>query len=238
VIAPVTRLVALALLAAVLGLPASAAAPATAVAAPARAEHRVTLDGVSVVVGERTRQVVTVNRTRGFHARVTLWAPREGRWTAVRQTRDGRIGYGGLVRGDRRRQDTGTTPLGTYRLPSAFGMHARAAGWATPYRRVQRGDYWVQDNRSRFYNRYRNVRQGGFRPRTSERLLDYRRQYEWAVVLDFNYAQQVRHRGAGIFLHVNGRGATAGCVSVPRPLMRQVMAWLDPDRDPRIAIGR
>ena len=26
----------------------------------------------------------------------------------------------------------------------------------------------------------------------------------------YNYAAQVRHRGAGIFLHVNGRGATAG----------------------------
>ena len=58
------------------------------------------------------------------------------------------------------------------------------------------------------------------------------------MVLDFNYWDQVRHRGAGIFLHVNGRGATAGCVSVPRRLMRTVMAWLDPARDPRIAIGR
>ena len=50
--------------------------------------------------------------------------------------------------------------------------------------------------------------------------------------------RQVRHRGAGIFLHVNGRGATAGCVSVPRSFMRSAMARLDPARVPVIAIGR
>ena len=53
----------------------------------------------------------------------------------------------------------------------------------------------------------------------------------------FNYSQ-VRHRGAGIFLHVNGRGATAGCVSVPRWFMRSTMVRLDPARVPVIAIGR
>lgn len=221
-------LVTLGLLVAVLVAPPSAQA----------AGRTVTLDGVTVRLGERTEQVITVNRTRGHHARVTLWVRHDGRWAVVRRTSDGRIGYGGLVAPTRRRQDTGTTPLGTYRLFSSFGMHRRAAGWATPYRRVQRGDYWVQDNRSRYYNRYRNVRDGGFRPRTSERLLDYRRQYEWAVVLDFNYRDQVRHRGSGIFLHVNGSGATAGCVSVPRRVMATVMVWLDPRRDPRIAIGR
>jgi L,D-peptidoglycan transpeptidase YkuD (ErfK/YbiS/YcfS/YnhG family) len=209
-------------------------APAPADAAP----RTITLDGVTVRIGDRTKQVITVNRTHGHHARVTLWVHRDGRWNLVRRSRDGRIGYGGLVAPTRRKQGTGTTPLGTYRLFTSFGMHPRAAGWDTPYRAVRRGDYWVQDNRSRHYNRYRNLRQGGFRPRTSERLLDYRRQYEWSVVLDFNYWNRVRHRGAGIFLHVNGRGATAGCVSVPRPLMRTVMAWLDPARDPRIAIGR
>jgi L,D-peptidoglycan transpeptidase YkuD (ErfK/YbiS/YcfS/YnhG family) len=71
----------------------------------------------------------------------------------------------------------------------------------------------------------------------SERLTDFPREYEYAVNTSFNY-QQVRYRGAGIFLHVNGRGATAGCVSVPRWLMGTVMARLDPARVPVIAIGR
>ena len=44
-------------------------------------------------------------------------------------------------------------------------------------------------------------------------------QYAHAVVIDYNYARPVKGRGAGIFLHVNGSGATAGCVSVPADAM-------------------
>ena len=132
------------------------------------------------------------------------------------------------MKGTRRKQGTGTTPLGTYRLLSSFGTHARSAQWDLTYRKIRRGDFWVQDNESAYYNRYRNKSKGGFRwwltsgPNTSERLTDFRQQYEYAVNTSFN-ARQVRYRGAGIFLHVNGSGATGGCVSAPRWFMRSAM---------------
>jgi L,D-peptidoglycan transpeptidase YkuD (ErfK/YbiS/YcfS/YnhG family) len=214
-----------------------------AVAAPAHAG--VTLDGVRVRTTERTTQAVTVKHTRGWHARVTYWTRDPGGpWEARRQVTDGRTGYGGLVRAAYRHQGTGTTPLGTFRLPWFFGTHARSDVWSLPYRRIRPGDYWVQDNASEYYNRYRNRAQGGFRwwlpsshPDSSERLTDFRRPYEYAIVTSFN-REQVRHRGSGIFLHVNGRGATAGCVSAPRWLLRYLAHVLDPERKPVIAIGR
>jgi L,D-peptidoglycan transpeptidase YkuD (ErfK/YbiS/YcfS/YnhG family) len=213
--------------------------------APAQAEpSHVRLDGVDVRLREGTRQVVTVNRTSGHHARVTLWTFSDGRWRQRMQASDGRIGYGGLVPAQQRRQNTGTTPMGTFDLPWAFGMHAQDPAWDLGYRKVRSGDFWVQDNSSRYYNRFRNQSQGGFRwwlsssdPNSSERLTDYRSQYEWSIVIGFNTGQ-VRHRGSGIFLHVNGSGATAGCVSAPRWFIRSLMARLDPDKRPRIAIGR
>ncbi|MFA6574514.1 MAG: L,D-transpeptidase family protein [Nocardioides sp.] len=233
---------ALAVVAPLLATP--AAAPAVAARTGPSYSRTVVLDGVSVRLGPHTAQVVTVNRTRGHHARVTFWARHDGRWVERLQADDGRIGYGGLVVGTRRRQGTGTTPLGTYPLPWAFGTHARRAGWGLRYREIRRGDFWVQDNASDHYNRYRAKRQGGFRwwlppgdPNASERLTDYGRQYEYAVVVGFNVGQ-VRHRGSGIFLHVNGRGATAGCVSAPRRFLRALMARLDPQRRPVIAVGR
>lgn len=221
------------------------AATALLVPAPAGAEPaHVRLDGVDVRLPEGTRQVVTVNRTAGYRARVTFWALTSDGWEARMRATDGRIGYGGLVVGHRRRQNTGTTPTGTYALPWAFGMHERDDAWRLRYRQVRRGDFWVQDNASAYYNRFRNRRQGGFRwwlpggdPNASERLTDYRRQYEWSIVIGFN-AGQVRHRGSGIFLHVNGRGATAGCVSAPRSFVARLMRRLDPDHRPVIAIGR
>ncbi len=48
----------------------------------------------------------------------------------------------------------------------------------------------------------------------------------------------MRHRGAGIFLHVNGGGATAGCVSAPRPFLRTLMGGSTRPRDRVIAVGR
>lgn len=230
------RLLVLALL--VAGL--SAAPPASVAAAGERVE----LDGVTVQLREGTRQVVTVNRTHGHHARVTFWTLRDGTWRMKFRAKDGRIGYGGLVLPRNRVQGSGKTPLGTHRLPWAFGMGRQQERWDPSYRRVRAGDYWVLDNESKHYNRYRNKAQGGFRwrlpsshPDASERLRDYRTQYELSVVTSFN-SRQVRHRGGAIFLHVNGSGATAGCVSAPRWFLRKLMVHLDQDRVPVIAIGR
>ncbi len=211
---------------------------------PAHAADDVTLDGVEVRVRPGTEQVVTVNRTNGWHARVTFWSRSGERWHQRFAAADGRVGYGGLVRAQRRVQGSGRTPLGTFRMPWAFGMHRQKETWDGSYRKVRRGDYWVLDNQSDHYNRYRNKRQGGFRWRLpagnangSERLKDYPVQYEWAVTTSFN-SNQVRHRGGAIFLHVNGSGATAGCVSAPRWFLRRLMNRLDQDRKPVIAVGR
>jgi L,D-peptidoglycan transpeptidase YkuD (ErfK/YbiS/YcfS/YnhG family) len=220
---------------------------ALAVLAPMPAQasaRRITLGGVRVTLQDGTRQVVTVDHTRGYHAHLDYWVLRQGHWQKAYDVSDGRIGYGGLVAPSKRVQGTGTTPLGTVRLISSFGSHPQRPGWSLPYRRVRAGDYWVEDNGSRYYNRYRNKAQGGFRwwlpasnANSSERLRDFPTQYEYSIVTSYNH-DQVRHRGAGIFLHVNGSGATAGCVSGPRSFIRALMWRLDPAEHPLMAVGR
>lgn len=204
----------------------------------------ITLDGVRVELRKRTRQVVTVNHTGGHAARVAFWAKRDGRWVKRFQATDGRIGYGGLVARRERVQGSGKTPLGTFRLPFAFGTGREREGFDPSYRKVRKGDYWVLDNQSEHYNRYRHRSEGGFRwrlgpghPDASERLKDYPVQYEFSVVTKFNWGQ-VRHRGGAIFLHVNGSGATAGCVSAPRWFLLRTLNRLDQRQAPVIAIGR
>ena len=222
----------------------TAPAPARTAAQVAPAPAALVLDGVRVAADPATTQVVTVNHTSGHRALVTFWRLVAGGWVARMRTTGGHIGFGGLVVGDQRVQGTGTTPLGTYGLLSVFGTHPTRDAGALAYRRIRSGDYWVQDNASPHYNRYRNRSAGGFRwwlpasnVNASERLTDYRRPYEWSIVTSFNL-EQVRHRGSGIFLHVNGRGATAGCVSAPRRFLRALVRRLDPAAAPVIAIGR
>jgi L,D-peptidoglycan transpeptidase YkuD (ErfK/YbiS/YcfS/YnhG family) len=220
------------------------AAPSTA-DADRTAATGVVLGGVRVALPAGSSQVVTVNRTSGSRARVSLWQRDASGWQRIARSTRGHIGYGGLARPRHRHQGSGTTPLGTHRLLSSFGTQAADPAWRLSHRTIAAGDYWVQDNKSAYYNRYRNKAEGGFRwwlptrdYNSSELLTDFRREYEYAIVTSYNYEAQVRRRGSGIFLHVNGGGPTSGCVSATRSFLRTTFATLDPEQRPVIAIGR
>ncbi|MER6345443.1 L,D-transpeptidase family protein [Streptomyces sp. NPDC001595] len=184
------------------------------------------------------RQLITAvaPRAGATSGTVTWWERRAGRWV-----KDGsapaRFGANGLVEGTARRQGTDTTPAGLYGLPFAFGIEAAPRGTTYPYRPVRRNSWWCQDNDARAYNRWTEPRPADCRAAEAEHLVSYRTQYAHALVIGFNYDEPVRGRGAGIFLHVDGRGATAGCVSVPADAMRRILAWADPDKRPHIAVG-
>ncbi|MDQ0829858.1 L,D-peptidoglycan transpeptidase YkuD (ErfK/YbiS/YcfS/YnhG family) [Streptomyces achromogenes] len=167
---------------------------------------------------------------------VSWWDLRDGRWVRAGSA-PARFGAKGLVEGAARRQGTNTTPTGLYDLPFAFGVQAPPRGTSYPFRPVREDSWWCQDNASRAYNRWAEPRPADCRAGESEHLVAYRAPYAHALVIGFNYRKPVRGRGAGIFLHVDGRGATAGCVSVPAGAMRRLLAWARPEKRPHIAIG-
>ncbi|MFG3096865.1 L,D-transpeptidase [Streptomyces sp. NPDC048202] len=167
---------------------------------------------------------------------LTWWDRRHGHWTAA-GTAPARFGSGGLVAGTERQQGTNTTPTGLYDLPFGFGIEAAPAGTRVKYRPVAESSWWCQDNDSRAYNRWTDPLPADCRPSESEHLVAYPTQYAHALVIGFNYHRPVRGRGAGIFLHVNGKAATAGCVSVSPEAMTEILRWTDPARHPHIAIG-
>ncbi|MFJ2649435.1 L,D-transpeptidase [Streptomyces sp. NPDC087420] len=224
---------ALALAAALLAVTAATGAgPAPAVRAPAPplpARMADTGGGSQLITAEAPG-------LRSTTGRLTWWDLRDGRWVAAGSA-DARFGANGLVEGGRREQGTSTTPTGLFDLPYAFGIAAPPAGTSYRYRRVTEASWWCEDNASRSYNRWVEGLPKDCRAGESERLADYPTQYARALVTGYNYERPVRGRGAGIFLHVNGKGATAGCVSVPADAMRRVLAWADPDRKPHLAVG-
>ncbi|MFD9409605.1 L,D-transpeptidase [Streptomyces sp. NPDC059989] len=168
--------------------------------------------------------------------RLTWWDRRAGLWFEAGSA-EARFGAKGLTEGATRTQGTNTTPTGLYDLPYAFGIRRAPAGTEYRYRRVTGDSWWCQDNASAAYNRWVEPLPADCAPGEAEHLLAYESQYVHALVIAFNYDEPVRGRGAGIFLHVNGRGATAGCVSVPRRAMREILRWANPRRHPHIAIG-
>ncbi|MFI9065873.1 L,D-transpeptidase [Streptomyces sp. NPDC053429] len=168
--------------------------------------------------------------------RLTWWDRRAGRWYEAGSA-EARFGAKGLTEGASRTQGTLTTPTGLYELPYAFGIRHAPAGTEFRYRRVTPDSWWCQDNASPAYNRWTEPLPAHCAPGEAEHLVTYEKQYAHALVIGFNYDRPVRGRGAGIFLHVNGKGATAGCVSVPERAMRAILRWADPRRRPHIAIG-
>ncbi|MFJ7943418.1 L,D-transpeptidase [Streptomyces sp. NPDC096354] len=174
--------------------------------------------------------------TRSTTGTVSWWNLKSGKWVRAGSA-PARFGAKGLAEGATRKQSTDTTPTGLYDLPYAFGIAAAPRGTRYPYRRVNDRSWWCQDNEARAYNRWVEPRPADCRAGEAEHLITYPEQYARALVIGFNYDRPVRGRGAGIFLHVNGNGATAGCVSVPASSMDRILAWADPARRPHIAIG-
>ncbi|MER6737465.1 L,D-transpeptidase family protein [Streptomyces puniciscabiei] len=183
-------------------------------------------------------QLITAqaDRSDSTSGTLTWWDLKDGQWVQA-GTAPARFGANGLVEGGSRQQGTNTTPTGLYDLPFAFGIKAAPSGTSVEYRAVRDGSWWCQDNDSASYNRWVEPLPADCRASESEHLVSYSTQYAYALVIGFNYEQPVRGRGAGIFLHVNGAGATAGCVSVPEDAMQRILQWAEPEKRPHIAMG-
>jgi len=165
---------------------------------------------------------------------VRLWRKTGHGWV-IDHGYKARFGANGLTPGKTRRQNTYTTPTGRYPIPFAFGK-ASNPGTSLKWRHVTPTAWWCEDVRSGSYNRWVDPKPADCRASESEHLTTYAT-YSYAAVIGFNYAHPVKGRGAGIFLHVNGRGLTAGCVSIPKAGMQTTLRWLTRSSHPHIAIG-
>jgi L,D-peptidoglycan transpeptidase YkuD (ErfK/YbiS/YcfS/YnhG family) len=207
-----------------------------------------------------SRQVIVVvgtSRTSSNATAYTYQKGSDGVWRARFAAMPARNGWAGWVSGSQRVQNTGTSPMGTYRITSSFGLKTNP-GTKVPYRLVDGNDYWVGDKYdAKTYNLfepYASARRS-WRISQAERLAAYPVQYEYAAVINFNrpaassvtwnstYSQYVTSqpvnttRGSAIFLHINGAGSTAGCVSLGRTNLINVLKWLDPVQKPRIVMA-
>ncbi|MFD7921096.1 L,D-transpeptidase [Streptomyces sp. NPDC059740] len=186
--------------------------------------------------GGRQLLVAQAPGARSTRGTLSWWERRGPGWHRV-GTAPARFGAGGLVEGRRRRQSTSTTPTGLFDLPYAFGSRRPPAGTRMPYRAVTPRSWWCEDPGSPSYNRWVEPLPRDCAAADAERLAGFPTQYARALVVGFNYRRPVRGRGAGIFLHVNGRGATAGCVSVPGGALARLLTWLRPAARPHLVIG-
>jgi len=141
---------------------------------------------------------------------------------------------------DDKREGDKRTPAGAFGFKGVMYGVGPNPGVRYPYRRVVCGDWWVEDPRSPYYNRFHHVRCGAKPPFriTSEDMSRSPLSYRHLAVIDYNTHPIVPGRGSGIFLHVTATGGpTLGCVSLARPQLVTVLRWLRPGAKPLIVIG-
>ena len=223
---------------------------------PAQAVNSAAVDPADLNVGSaRQLIIVTAPNWRSRTGQVTAFErDADGGWQEVLGPTPAMLGYSGLAPSSERRQGTGKTPTGTFRIVSTFGRKPNP-GTSMPYRQVDRNDAWTYDPRvPSTYNMMQTVRRswkayGGY----VEHLWSYGVQYDYVAVLDYNLPRGEIRRGAdgvrrteqpadtskggGIFLHASNGTVTAGCIAIPVQQMRDITAWLDPAKEPVIVIG-
>lgn len=207
-----------------------APAPALGACPPTLANQISTGDALQLVT------VVAPSRT-STQADLRLWRKRGDCWSAV--TPNWRAWVGGRGVSPNKREGDRKTPAGAFGFARTMYGVARNPGVRYRYRRIVCGDWWVEDPRSPWYNQFRHVRCGAKPPFTvvSDDMSRSPTAYRHLAVIDYNMRPTIPGRGSGIFLHASTSRPTLGCISLPVPRLLRVLRWLDPGREPMIAIG-
>lgn len=163
---------------------------------------------------------------RAFRRTSTGWHRVFGPWTA-------RIGRNGFAPPRRKREGDGRTPTGSFRFQFMFGISANP-GVLFRYRRALTTSWWDDDPLSRYYNQWVDSRYRS--PGRSPESMHQTPAYDYGAVIAYNTAR-TPGLGSAIFLHVSHIGPTAGCVSIPRSRLLQILRWLRPAAAPRIIMG-
>ena len=194
-----------------------------------------TLAGKLHTLPSTTTQVVIVHASSAgtTHATLETFSKVNGVWVKKFAPMAARIGADGFS--GHHTEGVPTTPTGVYGFGSTmYGVGANP-GVHYAYHQLVTNDWWDENPSSATYNQFvhTSTDPGG----GSEALWTITPQYEFFAFIKYNSPPTGDARGSAVFLHEAGSGATAGCVSLPRSDLLDVLRWLNPSANPRIVLG-
>jgi L,D-peptidoglycan transpeptidase YkuD (ErfK/YbiS/YcfS/YnhG family) len=152
--------------------------------------------------------------------------PRRGWLTAGSLTIPVALGRGGILAN--KREGDGGTPRGSFyprRLWWRGDRHSRPQTFL-PARTIGDTDAWCEDPNDRHYNQAIRLD----RDRSGDRLKRADQLYDFIIEIDHNTRPRITGRGSAVFLHLarDNFGPTAGCVSMTKAAMLQLLRRLGP----------
>ena len=143
------------------------------------------------------------------------------------------LGRGG-IRANKFEGD-GATPRGRFHLARIWWRADRAPRPSTLLRTrpIRSDDGWCEDPSNRNYNRAVQLPPSD----GTDRLWRVDHLYDFLIELDHNTRPRIARRGSAVFIHVARAdlSPTAGCVALPAPVLRRLLAQIT--RNAVIEIG-
>lgn len=176
------------------------------------------------------------------------YARAEGRWRQVGTDVDVTVGRTGTAwglglhdaqPGPQKREGDGKAPAGAFAIGTAFG-YAQALRTKLPYAAMDANDWCIDVPASPLYNTIvdekdvgANAIEGSTEPMRRDIHANGDGRYAVGFVIAHN-PENVSSAGSCIFAHVwKAPGeTTAGCTAMDEQRLREVLAWLRPEREP------
>lgn len=135
-----------------------------------------------------------------------------------------------------KREKDRRAPAGAFRIGKLYSYHpAPPPGVTLPYHQVTARDCWIDDVNHPAYNRHVMVDPNNPPPwyeKQRMRLGDFA--YEFLLEIRHNSDPPIKGHGSAIFFHLR-RGPnvpSAGCTTMARPQMLEMLRWLRPEANP------
>lgn len=182
---------------------------------------------------------------RFFEKSGSAWQQVGGEWK-------GRLGKKGLVWGlglhpvpkgaTVKQEGDWRTPAGVFKIGGAWGYAADVPRQANmPYERITSRDLWVEDSSSLLYNQHiRLEREPSTEWEKKQQMKQDDPAHSLKLFIAHNAPPQIRPgAGSSIFFHIwreGGSKPTAGCTTMSEQNLRNLIAAIDPSKNPLYVI--
>lgn len=183
------------------------------------------VDGViqpgNLEAAKEADQMIVVVGAGGCQADVYYYGKSQDAWALVWKEA-GIVGRGGITAN--KAEGDGKTPAGTYAFPMTFGLKENP-GSILPYHKIVKGDYWVDDGESAYYNQLVNTSATPKSWSSAENMAAASPYYNYALALDYN-KDRIPGKGSAIFLHcftAKADNGSAGCIRLPEERVKELV---------------
>jgi len=136
-----------------------------------------------------------------------------------------------------KKEGDGKAPAGIFTLKQAFGYNPFVVDY--PYEVYKTTDHCVDDVNSKLYNKIVDSTKVKRDYKSKEHMKFPKDYYKYGIVVNHNHIDEagaVKGAGSCIFIHIK-KVPTAGCTVMSEREMKEIIKWLDADKNPLLVQG-